>query len=293
MRPQVPLLVGLALLLAGCTGPTGGDPASGGLGGDGEAPSQPEHFRVARWNQSGLVEAFPNASDAYEIRPVRAGEGIPFQAPNLTDREGPIVLRQIVWNGPGQQPESLGREQFRVEDNGTVRAILEGDRNTTQVRGLFETFVQNITDANRSTIDRWSETFLASEHEVGTASGRDRDVRLVGYQVDVDEPLAIDPLVARLEAGPGQVGESPTGLSLENETWRLRFEIPHTTAARQEGGTFTELTATHRGRVVMTLGTQGNLTADEVKDHARRTFEDLGLPEPTFDGFSTRSFQPR
>lgn len=293
MRWHPAVLAGLVLLLAGCTGPTGDDEDAGGLGPGGEdPPDRPEHWRIATWNQSDLVEAFPNASDAYELRAVTPGDGIGFRAPNLTDREGPLVLREATWSGPGEQAGSLGREQFRVEED-RIEVILEDRRNETDVRALFGAFARNVTDANRSTVSGWADGFVASRETVGTADGRERRAQLVGYEVALDRALVLDPLLDRLTAEGADRRDSPTGLTVENATWSLRFQVPHVTASRETQGTLTELTATERGTVVLGLGTHENLTDDQVKDHARATFEDLGLPEPTFDGFSTRAFEPR
>lgn len=294
MHGRLPLLAGCILFAAGCTGLTGDDGATGGLGPGEQDPSQgPEHYRVATWNQSGLVDAFPNASDAYELRTVAPSDGIDFRAPNLTEREGALALREVVWNGPSEEAGSLGREQFRVEADGRIQAILEDRRNETSVGALFDAFARNVTDANRSTVDRWADAFLDSREEVGTASGRERRAQIVGYELALDRALVLDPLLERLTADGADRRESPTGLTVENVTWSLRFQIPHVTATQRGEGTLTELTATERGTVVLGLGTQENLTAEEVKDRARATFADLDLPDPTFDGFSTRTFEPR
>lgn len=293
MRWRLPLLAGCLLLVAGCTSLTGGDGATGGLGpGEQDLSERPEHYRVATWNQSGLVEAFPNASDAYELRAVTPSDGIDFRAPNLTEREGALALHGIVWGGPGEQAGSTGREQFRVEED-RIEAILEDRRNESDVRALFHAFARNVTDANRSTVDGWADAFVDSREEVGTAGGGERRTQIVGYEVALERALVLDGLLERLTVEGADRRESPTGLTVGNATWSLRFQVPHVTATQRGEGTLTELTATTRGAVVLGLGTQGNLTAEEVRDRARDTFADLSLPDPTFEGFSTRTFEPR
>lgn len=290
----------LAVLAAGCTGPLsepegdGGENA-GGLGppGEGTEPEAPAYYKIATWNQTGLVDAFPNASEVYELHHLREGAGIPYTAPNLTAREGPLVLRELTWSGPGEQASSLGREQFRLEDNGTVRAFLEERRNETEARALFERVARNVTDANRSTLQAWGDTFVASRHEAGTMRGPRGEVQLLVYEVRLDEPLALDALLDRLQTGGAEQRTSPTGLTVENATWWLRFDVPRVTASNQTDGSLTELTATVRGDVRLALGAQTNLTEAEVRDRARTVFEELGLGEPSFDGFSMRPFEPR
>ncbi len=294
------LALALVVLAAGCAGPLskpegGGDETAGGLGppGEGTEPEAPAHYKIATWNQTGLVDAFPNASEAYEIHRIRPEDGIPYHAPNLTAREGPLVLKQLTWHGPGQQPGGLGREQFRLEDAGTVTAFLEERRNSTEVRVLFERFARNVTTANRSTVDAWGDAFLENRREAGWTREGDRRLRVFVHEIHLDQPVDLDPLLDRLQAQDAEHRESLAGISIENATWWIRFDVPRVAASNRTTGTLTEVTATIRGEVGLTLGTPTNLTREEVQGRAREVFEDLGLGEPTFDGLTIRPFEPQ
>lgn len=298
MRRRVLVLVALAgvtALAAGCTGAFEGDDTSGGgLGAPADGDDQrPTHWRMATWNQSGVLDAFPAEHEDYELRRVDAGDGIPFEAPNRTEREGKLVLREVVWKGPSQDEASSGREQMRVDDDGTVSGVVDDRRNRSQVRELFEAFARTVTDANRSTIDGWADAFVDDPEQAGTGTDRGGEsFTLLVYQTELDAPLVLDELLDAVEE-TGDRRESPTSLTVRNATWRLSFSVPHATASREGEGTWTSVTATAGARILVQVGATENLTDDDVRERARTSFEDLDLPEPTFDGFTARSFEPR
>lgn len=290
-------IVGATVLVAGCMGPAeDGDPSAGGLGPPGEADGERRatNHTLATWNQSGLVEAFPNASEDYEIRHVEPGDGIAYEAPNLTEREGELVLHEVVWGGPGEEQASSGREQFQVEEPRTVKAFLEERRNRSEARALFEAFARDVTDADEATIDRWADDLVSSREEAGTGTDRrGRSFTLMVYRASLDEPLTLDPLVDVLEDADAEHRRTETGLHVENETWRLRFAIPHATATSEDDAARLEVSVTARERAIALVGASQTPDEQEVRERVRHAFEDLGLPEPTFDGFETRSFEPR
>lgn len=295
-RMLVLLVLAGAAMLAGCTAPDGGDPSGGGLGppGPGGGEEQARNHTLATWNQSGLLQAFPNASDSYEIRHVGPGDGIAYRAENLTEQEGELVLREIVWSGPGEDEASSGREQFRIEEPGTVKAFLEERRNRSEARASFETFARDVTDADEGTIDRWADAFVSSREEAGTGTDRRGEgFTLMVYQVSLDEPLTLDPLVDALEEAGAERRQTETGFHVENGTWWLRFAVPHASATGEDDGGRVQVTATARERAIALVGASQTPDEQEVRERVRAAFEELGLPEPTFDGLETRSFEPR
>lgn len=289
------VLAGAAMLLAGCTTLDGGDPSGGGLGPPGPGGEErATNHTLATWNQSGLLQAFPNASESYEIRHVRPDDGIAYRAENLTEQEGELVLREVVWNGPGEDEASSGREQFRIEEPRTVKAVLEERRNRSETRALFETFARDVTDADESTIHRWADAFVDSRQEAGTGTDRRGEAfTLMAYQVSLDEPLTLDRLVDALVDAGAERRQTETGFHVENETWRLRFSVPHATATREDDGARVQVTVTARERAIALVGASQAPDEQQVRERVRAAFDELGLPEPTFDGFETRPFEPR